>query len=125
MLNSITLSVMGSVTVPTVSVLNVDVFFSSTEAFQNKVVPGAGTSNVSTSKSSTDPLSLLAAESVQNVEAYVNNEDSDFTSAVLNVALTYNYTPITPVANTPEPSSIALLGTGLLGVAGMLKRRFA
>ncbi len=34
--------------------------------------------------------------------------------------------PLTaPVAATPEPSSFALLGTGLLGVAGMVKRRFA
>lgn len=28
------------------------------------------------------------------------------------------------VAATPEPSSIALLGTGLLGVAGVLRKRF-
>ena len=41
--------------------------------------------------------------------------------------LTYNYTPTAapPAAVTPEPSSIALLGTGLLGVIGVMRKRFA
>lgn len=31
---------------------------------------------------------------------------------------------VTPIAPTPEPSSLALLGTGMLGIAGMVRKRF-
>lgn len=52
--------------------------------------------------------------------------DDSTADVIASGTLTYNYTPTAvPVAATPELSSIALLGTGLLGVAGIVKRRFA
>ena len=38
---------------------------------------------------------------------------------------TLTITQVATPAITPEPSSIALLGTGLLGAAGILRKRFA
>ncbi len=48
-----------------------------------------------------------------------------FTSYInpLTVQFSISGTPLTPVAATPEPSSIALLGTGMIGMAGVLRKR--
>jgi hypothetical protein len=64
---------------------------------------------------------------------YVGFEDLPFPSPANNSEPDYNdlafvfndVTAVPPPAVTPEPSTFVLLGTGLIGAAGALRRRFA
>ena len=58
----------------------------------------------------------FAVQSTANYAFYYNDEQSVASGTIIASPA---------IAATPEPSSLALLGTGVLGVAGVIKRRFA
>ena len=52
-----------------------------------------------------------------------NIGEIDFDASLGGGSAVFNFPPVPPVAPTPEPASLSLAATGLLGVAGMVRRK--
>jgi hypothetical protein len=76
-----------------------------------------------------DPLTYIDLEnqntSFGDVGANFVNDESMGEIGGATVYLSGEFTEAPAISATPEPSSFALLGTGLLGVATVLRKRFA
>ncbi len=129
-LNSITLSLNGRATD---NPNQFDVFIHVTPASApqnilnfNRMGSGYGTFTFSASGQDDFPSDLAFFEGTGTQALRLEFAEPTTVSSAAGT-LTYNYTPTAapPAAVTPEPSSIALLGTGLLAIAGLARKRFA
>jgi hypothetical protein len=84
-----------------------------------------GSFDISVNATFSSDLSYFEGTGTSTVDLIFSGSYIDISTKSTSGTITYNYTPtvVTPPAATPEPSSLALLGSGVLGVAGVVRRR--